>query len=402
MDIKKLKNFRDVSIYFYLTSFLFITIIFTFYLYANKNNRSCQYGSTLYCNTEKTYSINTNSGMKYLKINFLDNKYLTSGLFVVGYPYSKTASVTNYYNIDYYFDAVPSSGVNNYGSVGISFNGSYGASLYLGNNNPAVSLVRNTTEFILQQNEVSTAINFLTPTENNVNNTIEYIYPGTIAVINNANSNFINSNTVSYAGLENPKGNWITLLNNNKKQHEGGCSVGSNNPVCACIDPSFISNISCENYVLNESTGIYCPPGTLNCELCTDTNGSEICGYSFCNNGILNTDGLNSLNSNNNNMGYYQDADIKGLKTGPNVTSNNYTTGGVNTGTLLPGFIYGTNGLTNYPTVQTTNFCAGKTSTTNNFDNKTTQPNSLTPASDNYNPQLATHPRFDSTKKFGF
>jgi hypothetical protein len=304
-----LKKFRDISIYFYLTSFLFITIFFIFYLYASKNNKSCQYGSTLFCNTEKTYPINSNSSnSNYLQITFSNKGYPSSGLCVVGYPYSTGVS---YYNIDYYFDAIPS-GINSYGDVGISFNNDYGASLYLNNNNNDV-LIANSTLFILENNPyTNSTLEFLYSTSNNV---IEYIYAtnntnNSIVTINNIdNSTFVTSTVTTYSSTNPALGNWITLLQNNKDQHNGGCSSGSNKSGCACVDPSFVSSNSCENLVLNKTTGIYCPPDNLNCTLCSSTNSTAGCGYLFC------TPYNNTNNNNTNNNVNYQNAQTPILKT---------------------------------------------------------------------------------------
>lgn len=384
-----LKKFRDVSIYFYLTSFLFITIFFIFYLYASKNNKSCQYGSTLFCNTEKTYPINSNSSnSNYLQITFSNTGYPSSGLCVVGYPYSTGVS---YYNIDYYFDAIPS-GINSYGDVGISFNNDYGASLYLNNNNDV--LIANSTLFILENNPyTNSTLEFLYSTSNNV---IEYIYLNINSTINNIdNSKFISSALTTYSSTNPALGNWITLLQNNKDQHNGGCSSGnSSKSGCACVDPSFVSSNSCENLVLNKTTGIYCPPDNLNCALCSPDNSTE-CGYLFC------TPYNYTIPINNNNNVNYQNAQTKGLK---NPTDDSYTIG--KGGQLLSSYLNNTegyNGLTSYAVPQGLNFCGGTTSSKNNINNGTDiNPPIPSSFSTGYNPQFATHPKLNSNNNFDF
>lgn len=386
-----LKKFRDVSIYFYLTSFLFITIFFIFYLYASKNNKSCQYGSTLFCNTEKTYPINSNNSTnKYLQITFSNKDYPSSGLCVVGYPYSGIS----YYNIDYYFDAIPS-GINSYGNVGISFNNNYGASLYLNNNNNDV-LIANSTLFILENNHyTNSTLEFLYSTSNNV---IEYIYANINSTIKNIdNSKFVTSTVTTYSSTNPVLGNWITLLQNNKDQHNGGCSSGnSNKSGCACIDPSFVSSNSCENLVLNKTTGIYCPPDNLNCTLCSSTNLTD-CGYRFC------TPYNYTIPINSNNVNY-QNAQTKGLK---NPTDDSYTIG--KGGQLLStylGYTFSTKkdtGFASYAVPQSLNFCGGTTHSNNNI-NDGTDKNPPIPSSfsTGYNPQFATHPKLNSNNNFDF
>jgi hypothetical protein len=422
IDIDKYKHFRKVSIIFYIFSFTIITISFIFYLYANKNNRSCQYGSTLYCNTENYYYVTGTEG-DFNQITFQNyspssDSTLTSPT-TIRYPYSNTP---DYYDINYFFGISGGPVVTNINdTVGISAR-SEGASIYFDQEAPYLSSdLANWTRFLISQNNIS-SFTILEPVKNSVVGLFEYSYASgdknDNEAITPANiANFYNTEQPQWENVQPVKTNWMNLFKNNKNQHTAGCSAGSTIG-CACIDPGYISSIKCNDYVLNTESGLYCPPENLNCTVpCTDSSDSSGCGYRFCSvannidpnqinsNSTTNPDGLTKLGKN----GYYQNSVISGMKT-PNDASI-YTVG-VKGGLLTSALGVPTNnfslrsttdGFAGYPTLQNRSFCGGTSTNKNNFgDNIGDTQKFSDSASDTYNPQFATYPKFNADTKFDF
>jgi hypothetical protein len=415
--ILNLKHFRDVSIYFYMTSFFMITIMFIFYLVGSKNNRSCQYGSTLHCNTEKFYYSNLNKGESYLELVFNQPESMTAGTcFTLGFPYDPT----NYYNIDYYFGVAGGATVTDIfttdnTNIGISFNGTIGGSIYFNNTSrPEAVTLNKITEFVLLNNDIST-IKIFAPTAKTANDaTLDYDYvrsqDGIIAfthpTISTANS-FFTYEQKQYDASDPVKSNWITLLDNNKKQHKYGCSPGYLLG-CACVDPNFETSLICNDYILNEDYGLYCPPQWLGCSKpCSgDVSGENNCGYRFCSNGILSTtatkpDGSTNTRQNYGDKSTYQNAFIPGIKP-EDIGENAYTVGYKGESLAANLGLTGTwnkSQLSDVAQVQLRSMCAGETAfDTNNVNDSATRtgnvalPGSL--GTNSYTAQFSKYPNF--------
>jgi len=421
IDIAKYKHFREVSIYFYLVSFFFVTVFFIFYLYASKNNRSCQYGSTLYCNTEHYYYVSGTEG-EFNQLTFKNYSPSTNSTLTtpdtIRYPYNSTP---DYYNIDYYFGISGGDSVSNIdNTVGVSFN-TGGASVYFDQNGPYLANdLSNWTRFLISKNN-NNQFEILEPVKNSTEGVFEYSYP---AIDNNdlnpitpaTKAGFYTTQTPQWENSAPVKTNWVNLLKNNQTQHSIGCSSGSSIG-CACVDPGYISNVKCNDYVLNTASGLYCPPDFLNCTVPCDANTTTQCGYRFCSAGnnidpdqinsqnATNPDGLTKLGGNN---GFYQNSIIPGMKT-PN-NANIYTVGvkgelltnalGINNNFKLRNTI---DGFAGYPTLQDRGFCGGTSINKNNFDDTVGGiPKFSDGTNSSYNPQYATYPRFSDENKFDF
>ena len=422
IDIKKYKHFRKVSIIFYIFSFSIITIFFIFYLYANKNNRSCQYGSTLHCNTENYYYVSGNDG-EFNQINFQNyspsvDSTLTTPT-IIKYPYTSTP---DYYEIDYYFGISGGTVVSNVNNtVGISFR-TIGASIYFNQSSPHLaSDLSNWTRFVISENNLSN-FEILEPVKNSTEGLFEYSYvsgdKNENQPISPANvANFYNTEQPQWENVKPVKTNWINLLKNNKTQHSIGCSSGSSIG-CACIDPGYVSSIRCDDYILNPLSGLYCPPENLNCTVpCANSSDTTTCGHRFCS--VANNFDPNQINTASNSNpdgltkigqnGYYQNSIISGMKT-PN-KADIYTIGVK--GSLLTTALginntnfnlrSTTDGFAGYPTLQSRNFCGGTSINKNNFDDNVGDTNKFSSTtSSSYNPQYATFPKFSDENKFDF
>lgn len=409
MVVNKLQyiKFRDTSIYFYMFSFFCVTVFFIFYLYANKNNRSCQYGSTLFCNTEQTYPLaQSSSGQQYNKITFLTFNPVGNVEKTIQFPY-QSSNNTAYYNLNYYFGTSGGPTVDVLsGGVGVSFNGSQGASLYF--KNPPTVLapqLAHWTNFILTNASPNFIVN--QPVKQVNNNIIEYTYVNEsngngITEVSNV-SNFISVDLLTTDSSDPLSDNWMNLLKNNKKQHQYGCSSG-NLSNCACIDPSFITSKLCDNYILNESSGLYCPPNNLNCSICTPSDTSGNCGYRFCSpsNNTSDSDVYNNLNQ----LGSYQNTFVPGFKN----NDSKYYKKGID-GSLLTdilGITVGSNfspssDFGKYTTLQNNIFCGGSTGpATNNFDDQPITTGKVDISNGGITPLYSQYPIWNSSNNFDF
>jgi len=391
IDIEKLEHFLIVSKYYYLTTFFIMTVFFILYLWANKNNRACQYGSTLYCPTETPYYLH-GSNDSYIQIEFINTTKTIATK--VNYPYSTTAT----YDIVYNFGVALPSTVKDYGSgTGVSFNTTYGASIYFpASTTYLASDTKNWSEFVLKNSGINLDL-YIIDNDNNPN-TIEYTYAfvsdDTLTKITPATGNFYTSKTITNNSLEPIKANWVNLLKKNKVQ-ETGCATDVSK--CACIDPSYISYVNCLDYVFVKSKGYYCPPNNLNCSLCTGSTDSTDCGHRFCStNQITANDksGYEKLDK-----GYYQTSNITGIR---KPTTSDYTlgVGGELLTTALSAGSY--ENLPDYPPYQKHRICGGTGVKKNNFNDGTTVDPKFTTTTAGYNPQHSTKPRLDNGKNFDF
>ena len=413
-------KFRDTSIYFYMFSFFCMTAFFIMYLYANKNNRLCQYGSTLFCNTEQKYPLaqGADSGINdAIQLTFQTNFIAPQGsIYTIKFPYQNN----NYYNIDYYFGIPGGDDVKLYsGNIGLSFNGAVGASFYYqANQAPFASLLANWTTVILQNANPEFIINL--PNKQGNDNVIEYYY---VSLSENNLENIIvpstspkiaSSQLIGKDNAEPISDSWMNLLRNIQTQHKQGCRTGNRNG-CACIDPSFITPKLCDQLVLNKSTGIYCPPNNLNCSLCSgDDSDSNDCGYRFCRASNNNIIGANDETSNtytrpsSTQQGYYQNTYVPGIKDKTSGGPYKRGAGGKTLTDLLSlEEISSSNpantAFSNIGTLQNLNFCAGTSPTNNNYDNSPINDNGKVDISGNEITALyAIYPTWDSNGAFDF
>ena len=298
--ISQIKHFRNVSVYFYMVSFFMITIMFVFYLVGSKNNRGCQYGSTLFCNTEKFYYVGlNNTNNNYLEINFKQptDAIPDDSIYTLQYPYS----TADYYDIDYHFVTTVPSAVttlinSDHTKMGISLNGTAGASIYFINNlRPEGITLNKITEFVISKSGIQ-SFKILTPSyPTPTNATMNYYYPTNNNTLNKINTPNISTNNkffspdgdssvVSWSSAHPVKSNWINLLTNNKNQHKYGCSSGYQK-ACACIDPSYTSELMCDDLILNTDSGLYCPAAHPGCSVPCPVGNTEMttnCGFRFC------------------------------------------------------------------------------------------------------------------------
>ena len=428
--LSKIKHFRDVSVYFYMVSFFMITIMFVFYLIGSKNNRSCQYGSTLYCNTEKFYYTGFKENGEYLQIVFKQpTGTITAGTsYTLGYPYIDTVGTR--YNIVYYFNEAAPANVTNILTgdnitTGISLNGTTGASIYFTNTSrPDGVTLNKMTEFVLLNSGITT-FEILTPNvASPADSTLDYHYPtsnaglqaitlpSTITSVDKFYS-FPSGQTITWSGANPVKSNWLNLIKNNKDQHLYGCSSG-NLAACACIDPSYTPDIMCNDLILNKDSGLYCPPEFPKCtEACTPSNAynNNNCGYRFCSSGVVPNSFSDSKTTRQTyGKGSYQNAFIPGAK--KSQSQDIYTVGyhGENLAdnlAIASGWTSGDVDLVDYAQVQRRTMCGGTLSTNNNIDDSTTTTginikSKSTLAANSYTPQFGVSPNFSLANKFNF
>jgi hypothetical protein len=212
----------------------------------------------------------------------------------------------------------------------------------------------------------------------------------------------------------------MNLLKNNQTQHQIGCSAGKLTG-CACVDPSYITPKLCDQFVLNKTTGFYCPPNNLNCSLCTGSESDEAnCGYRFCrasntNIGTNKSDGSYNTPDNSKDVGYYQNTFVSGLNKLQN--SDVYKRGANGDSlTSLLGFDQSTidniknptdaqQQFSQYTTLQNLNFCAGTQPTTNNYDDQPIIPTGrlkFSSAGGGISPIYANFANWDSNGNFNF
>ena len=408
IDSEKYLKFRNTSIYFYMFSFFCITSLFIIYLYASKNNRSCQYGSTLFCNTEQKYPLAppTNNNLQYNELTF-NYKYTTPIYYTVQYPY-----LNGNFDIVYHFGTSGGSNVDIIAdNIGLSLNGIYGASIYFQYpTNNINTLLASYTLLILNNSDLNLQIG---QPINNGNDIIEYTYKN---YTNNdlseitTNSVFAKAQQVNYQASDPISDNWLNLLKNNQLQHQAGCSSNNTN-ACACIDPSYITQNTCDNYVLNKTSGLYCPPDNLNCIECTsDTINENNCGFKFCrasNYNVSSTQDASYQQLNKGNLGFYQSTYVPGFN---KQNEPSYYKKGIN-GPLLTDLLGVTIDSSNpantvlnqYATLQNLNFCAGSLPTLNNINDGTIGTDGKAEITNaNTNPLFAKYPVWDSNKKFDF
>jgi len=419
----KYLHFRKVSVYFYLTSFFLITLVFIIYLYANKNNRSCQYGSTLFCSTDTKYPLNFENDINAAyQIEFLKyNPTIPSGGLekTIQFPYVNDDENNDFYDINYYFGISGGNTVKIINSdTGVCFRGAQGASIYfktIPDNNFDLQL-KNTTEFVLEN--ANPKFTIIMSVEGD--NYLEYYYINSdtdtpVDVTPTNIDNFYSSKTIKINSSDPLNSNWVNLLNNLQDQKKFGCSSG-NQAACGCADPSFTTTISCNDYHLNKETGFYCPSENPGCStLCTvNSTAEDNCGYTFCNTNGITNEKTNHTGLYTTKGGTYQNSYIDGLKQknnstyyklgidGPQLIDN--LKGFDSTNFVADGNIDSNNSLTAYPSFQLTNFCGGTAATTNNYDNKNiSSGTSLLKNNDtNYDPRLSQHPIFSLGNQFNF
>ena len=410
INTEKYLHFRKVSVYFYIFSFFCIVASFIIFLYANKNNRSCQYGSTLFCSTDTKYPINfKDASASAYQIEFYPYNPIDKVETTINFPFFDTIdNEEKDFYIDYYFGTSGGDTVDTINSyIGISVIPNVGASLYfqpVPSSNFDVQL-KNITEFILEtSNEF---INIIDSTEGD--NFLEYyINTDEDSQISPPNQhNFYSSKNIKIDKTDPLNSNWVNLLTNFQNQKKYGCSPG-NQKACACADPSIVSNKPCNEYHLNPLTGFYCPATHPGCSTLCGVNSTkeDNCGYTFCNPSGVNED---KAATKFYKFGTYNSNYIDGLRNPDN--SDIYKLG-----IAGPKLIGGLNNLDennftgsklkNYPSYQLNNFCAGKKFGKNNFDN-----NDLTSVTDqfpdtynndSYNPLLSQFPNFEEGKQFDF
>lgn len=399
IDTDKLKEkylkFRNISIGFYLFSFTVIAILFVMYLYSNKNNRMCQYGSTLYCDTGLTYPLTASTTQEYIEVTFNTPGNITHT--TVSYPYYE-----NNYNIDYYFGTtIPAVVTNRVEDIqlGISLNGSIGASLYYeytdlvtGDN------LQQATSYALDKSKLFAV--FTSPQANILEYT--YAYYGGIEIPTTTTTLFT-SGSRKFGSTKPPQVSWMNLIEKLNTQREKGCKAGVSTIGCACIDPGYVTTKLCGSLVFNPTNGLYCEPDNPQCtDVCSDStqiSPHSNCGWRFCAPISYDPGTIQNLRSITN--GYYQNAFTPGLRK----SSNDSYKLGVN-GPLLNTKLKGTPGFkefNNYPTYQKINFCAGQASGKNNIDNDDIGETTDTfPSLSGYTPLDATRPNINSKNNFDF
>ena len=409
-DVKYIKHFRNISIAYYLFSFTIIAVFFIMYLISEKNNRSCQYGSTLYCNNEIHYNAALSEEKEFYDIVFKDVDTTDTSAHSVGYPYSGVSR----YSIDYYFNTLPASITNNIDGVGVSFDSTNGASIYFSEASNSGEKIQAWTRLVLYRSDISSDITIL-DVDNSNNNSLNYQYfdESTNApnISLSPHDKIIENSTIDNLNNTNEPipVNWFNILNTLQTQAKTGCSL-NNLEACACIDPSFISPKVCSQYYFNKKTSRYCPFDNPNCELCVQGQTTG-CGYRFCRYGTLPSkkEALNPLNTDTSapKQGYYQSSYNPGGKN--SVNSSSYVIGS-NPANLLTRFLDGydktaytnsaTNGINAYPQAQHLTFCSGtaigKQNYTDNINTVTTKFSSGIAA--NYYPQFGTSPNFNISK----
>lgn len=393
--LNSIKYFRNTSFFYYLFSMTLIIVFLSLSLVASKNNRSCQYGSTLFCRSETYFNEAFGNDDEYFTLTYTPYSGL-AGNNIIKYPLGD-----DYITIDYHFIETIPSGYKKYGnsSIGLSTVSS-GGSIYFNTN--SVASAENITIFTnLIFENFSQNIDIISKNKT----TLKYIPESTESIQPTSNSFFSSSNNnlnqTSY-----PK-NWLSLLQELKSQHVNGCKKTANH--CACIDPNFISGKTCSDYHFNKSNGLYCPKDKPNCDTpCTGSNDTTDCGYRFCSHQPKpSTTGLKTIPPNgSSNEGYYQNNFISGIKK-PN-TSNIYKLG-KNTLFINDEFLEdidssnfnAADDLAKYPSYQYNSFCGGTDSSNSNYhdsSNSTATKPFTTETTDNYTPQYSTDPNTIANK----
>jgi len=394
-DLKDLKYFTNVSMVYYFFSFLVALLFYSFYLVSNKKERSCQYGSTLFCSNEKHYNASLGEENQYYSSKFLGNT--STDTTTVNFPYSGVST----YAISYYFDSLPSNITNRSGNVGISVNGTIGSSVYFADSTVNGETIQRWTRYLLYNSGINNII--ILDTDNN--DILDYTYADDTnsTLVEFSSPSFIQNSTQTVTNHEDVPVNWLHILETLQIQTKTGCSSG-NRSACACIDPSFVSPKVCSQYIFNKNTGYYCPPDNLNCELCqdaTENSKNDKCGYRFCRLGPNPPDTNKGLKD-NSNRGYYQNNIIGNAKTN---SVNEYTTRGSLLSDKLTGSVTTENDLINYPSLQQNLFCAGKEPGNNNFNNTVTGENTDSfndYTNSDYYPQFSRHPQVNSQDNYDF
>lgn len=381
--INNLIKFRNTTHIFYFFSFACFLVFYIMYLVSNKKISSCTYGSTLFCNNETKYPIILNSSQLILnEIKFKNNSPGTGSSTLIAYPYRGTSN----YNINYFFGTT---GGTDYGNgIGVSYQ-TDGASIYFNPipGNLSSSLV-NWTKTILE-NKVGEflIVNSLASSNQGA---FEYRYKtnqSSIKPIIPSNNKISGTPTQpSPTDNDSVNGNWVNLLKRNQIQSEKGCSSGTS-AGCAVPDPSYVSNKLCSNFVQNPTTGFYCPPDNLNCELCTSTTIEPYnnCGFAFCN---PSNDTISSNDFRNNTYGFYQNSLIPKQKPGE------YTYKvGVNGPELSDVLGVGQEEFPNY-NLQSNNFAAGSEPHLNNYDNQATDSNKAADITDQNQSNFLVNAKF--------
>lgn len=389
-NLKKIEHFRNISIGYYIFSFTIITIFFCFFLISNKKNRSCQYGSTLFCRNDKQYLLSKDTTKNYNSITFSSD------------PKSGTINFKQNFEINYNIgDPIPSNITNVNNGVGISQRSS-GASIYIAASDPTTSILQSVTRYTLLESSIKEDIEILNVANNNsvTTTTLDYfIDPPSSTFPTFTNS--IATNTISnFSPADDIYTNWSNLLDplNNKN----GCSINDVSN-CACVDPSFVTNKLCTNLIYNYDSGLYCPATSPNCTTACENSSSTDCGFTFCRSGA-NPDNTKGGYSNITDDGLYLNTTIP-LKSGP-VALSKYKINNEGIENYLDG-TPSTDNLKDYPSVQFISFCGGKSKTNNNYFNesntKKTNLFSDLDTSNNYTPQFSTQPNFiTNSKNFDF
>ena len=398
--IKNLIKIRNISHIFYLFSFVSIVVVFIIYLYSSKTNRSCQYGSTLFCNTETKYPIKETSE-QFNELIFKEFNGEFRDTIIIKIPISDNKN----YELDYYFkktggDKHP---IKTEPDIGVSYFTS-GASIYF--SLPKVATIRNNlikiTSIILNTSPSGAGLNF---SEDDQQFSLIYNYQSTNImslkpiIISPEVNNMFSETQITQTVPENYEDNMIILLQINKSQ-EKNCDPGSGKNDCICLDPSYVPQIKCSDYTFQPERNIYCPHHHPDCTLCTSDNLSHNCGFHFCNPSSQEDPSSETFEPYSGSQSltgsFYQNSNV------PKVNKSDSSKFFVGSESLLKKLGSDSiDDLKNYASYQPTKFCGGNSFTTNNFNNVAGGNPQFNTTNSNA-PLFARYPRWEEGKNFDF
>lgn len=275
-NLAAFNQFKKISVFFYAFTLILIPILFIFYLISNKNNKNCNYGSTLYCNTEQTYPENIGTGSNvYTVVSTIPSFHSTDPV---------TVTFPNSITVDYYktipsgfktFPAYPDIGF----SIGpVSAAGSFGCSIYYTTDPSSNLQIIRTTEKVLKLSTSQTINNDLITGEDSIvfKGSADCQNSGLFTCVKNGSDAFVQRSV-------------IPLLLEVQAQKQA-CKNNTSN--CFVTDPAIVPP-PCKNFYKTEGTDgvsfMWCPNGKNATSMCTGlygTTGNKDCCIPACTPGI--------------------------------------------------------------------------------------------------------------------